>query len=227
MEKRSGSPKPPEKLTEAVLYLCQQSSEDPDFGEAKLVKLLYFADCDALERRGTPITGSTYLHLPNGPFPQDWDTVMSGMKQGGDIAVQTENGPGGYGRKRARANRTPRPGVLSEEETASLDRQIARFAQFNAGEIVSYSRRGLGWRATGHRGPVPHQGSRFRAPVKDGALLEEAERVMDEEAKRRDNPIGSRRHPAGRTPKTCRNRTSRLRPGFLRGLWKPIQRGGP
>ena len=188
MEGRSRAPETPEKLTEAVVYLCQQSSEDPDFGEAKLVKLLYFADCDALERRGASITGSTYLRLPNGPFPKDWDTVMNGMESGGDITVQTENGPSGYGRKRALANRTPRPGVLSEEETASLDRQIARFAQFNAGEIVSYSRRGLGWRATVPRGPVPHQGSRFSAPVKDAILLEEAERVMDEEAKRRATP---------------------------------------
>ena len=76
---------------------------------------------------------------------------MSGMEPGGDITVQTENGPGGYGRKRALANRTPRPGVLSEEETAPLDRQIARFAQFNAGEIANYSRRGAGM--AGHGAP--------------------------------------------------------------------------
>ena len=188
MEGQSRSPKPPEELAEAILYLCEHSSEDPNFGEAKLVKLLYFADCDAFERRGTPITGSTYLHLPNGPFPEDWAEVRSRMESDGDITVQTESAAGGYERKRAVANRPLRPGALSEEETASLDRQIARFAQFNAAEMVSYSRRGLGWRATQHPEPVPYQGSRFTAPVKDGALLEEAQRTLDEESRRRATP---------------------------------------
>ena len=188
MEERSRSPETPEKLAEAILYLCEQSSEDPDFGETKLVKLLYFADCDAFERRGTPITGSTYLHLPNGPVPENWDAVRSSMESGGDITIQTESSAGGHGLKRAAANRSLRPGALSEEETASLDRQIARFATFNAGEIVSYSRRRLGWRATQHPEPVPYQGSRFTAPVKDGVILNEAQRVMDEESRRRAAP---------------------------------------
>ena len=44
MEGRSRAPETPEKLTGAIIHLCEQSSEDTDFGEAKLVKLLYFAD---------------------------------------------------------------------------------------------------------------------------------------------------------------------------------------
>ena len=189
MEERSRSPETPETLAEAILYLCEHSSEDPDFGEAKLVKLLYFADCDAFERRGTAITGTTYLHLRNGPVPENWAAVRSRMQSSGDITIQTESSaPGGYGLKRAVAKRPLRPGALSGEETASLDRQIARFAQFNAGEIVSYSRRGLGWRATQHPEPVPYQGSRFTAPVKDGVILDEAQRVMDEEFRRRAAP---------------------------------------
>ena len=188
MEERSRSSKTPEKIAEAVIHLCKHSSEDPNFGEAKLVKLLYFADCDAFENSGAPITGSTYLHLQNGPYPENWAAIRSGMESEGDIAVKTESAPGGYERKRAVANRPLRPDILSAEETEALDRQLARFASFNAGEIVGYSHRTLGWRATQPLERIPHQGSRFSAPVKDSALLEEAQRTLDEESRRRATP---------------------------------------
>ena len=188
MEERSRSSITPEKLAEAVIHLCKQSSEDPNFGEAKLVKLLYFADCGAFENSGEPITGSTYLHLQNGPHPEHWAAIKSGMESEGDITVKTENAPGGYERKRTVANRPLRPGILSAEEIAELDRQLARFAPFNAGEMTGYSRRTLGWRATQPLEQIPHQGSRFSAPVKDAALLEEAQRTLDEESRRRAAP---------------------------------------
>ena len=212
MEKHSGSAETPEKLAEAVLYLCQQSSEDPNFGEAKLAKLLYFADCDAFEHRGEPITGSTYLHLPNGPHPENWDAVRSGMESEGDIAVRTESAPGGRERKRPTANRPLRPSLLSAEETAALDRQLARFASFNAGEIVGYSRRTLGWRATERHEPVPYQGSRFSAPVRDDVLLEEGAARHGRRIQPASHFIRSWRILAGSQPKTCRKLSERDAP---------------
>ena len=185
MERRSRFLQPPEKLAEAVVYLCKRSSEDPNFGETKLVKLLFFADCDAFEHSGTPITGSTYLHLQHGPFPENWTAIKNSMESEGDITVKTESIPGGYERKRTVANRPFRPSVFSAEEIAALDRQLDRFATFNASEIVGYSHRGLGWRATQRLEPIPYQGSRFSAPVKDDILLEEAQRIADEESRRR------------------------------------------
>ena len=185
MERHSRFLQLPEKLAEAVVYLCERSSEDPNFGETKLVKLLYFADCDAVEHRGTPITGATYLHLQQGPFPENWTAIKSSMESEGDIAVKIESAPGGYERKRTVANRPFRPSVFSAEEIAALDRQLARFASFNASEIVGYSHRGLGWRATQHLERIPYQGSRFSAPAKDETLLGEAQRIADEESRRR------------------------------------------
>ena len=185
MEERSRFPQRQDKLAEAVVYLCQRSSDDPNFGETKLVKLLYFADCDAFEHSGRPITGSTYLHFQHGPFPDNWSAFKSRMESEGDITVTAESTPGGYERKRTIANRPFNPGVLSAEEVAALDRQLGRFATFNGSEIVGYSHRELGWRSTQLLEPIPYHASRFSAPVREDVLLGEARRIADEESRRR------------------------------------------
>ena len=44
-----------DKLTEAVVYLVNRSQNDPNFGETKLVKLLYYADCAAYLQTGSQL----------------------------------------------------------------------------------------------------------------------------------------------------------------------------
>ena len=109
------------KFTEAVIHLCARSVDDPDFGETKLVKLLYYVDSAAYQSRGAPITGTTYLHFPNGPFPANWYTIKDGMERNGDIELQLENVAPGYERKRPVAKREVRAGVLSAEEIGVLN----------------------------------------------------------------------------------------------------------
>ena len=185
MQERRQFVQQPEKLAEAVVYLCQRSSGDPYFGETKLVKLLYYADCDAYQRTGEPFTGSTYLHYPNGPYPERWTNIKDRMETAGDIAVATEEVPGGYERKRTMVRRPVKPGILSEDDIAALDRQIERFAAFNAGEMMTYSHREVAWRATQAYGPMPYELSKFSAPEVDDYLIEEAKRIIGEESRRR------------------------------------------
>ena len=59
----------PDKLSAAIVYLAQRSLHDDHFGETKLVKLLYYADCAAYHRTGEPITGTTYIRMDHGPYP--------------------------------------------------------------------------------------------------------------------------------------------------------------
>ena len=175
------------KFIEAVIHLCARSADDTDFGETKLVKLLYYADSAAYQGQGAPITGTTYLHFPNGPFPANWYTIKDGMERNGEIELQLETVAPGYERKRPVAKRDVRAGVLSTEETAVLDEQIERFASFNASDMVALSHRELGWRMTGDREPIPYESSRFSAPDRDDELIQEARRIAAEDARRRAN----------------------------------------
>ena len=175
------------KFTEAVIHLCAHSVDDPDFGETKLVKLLYYADNAAYQSRGAPITGTTYLRFPNGPFPANWYTIKDRMERNGDIELQLENVAPGYERKRPVAKREVRAGVLSVEEIGVLDEQTERFVGFNASDLVAFSHRELGWRITGDREPIPFESSRFSAPERDDELIQEARRIAAEDARRRVN----------------------------------------
>ena len=83
------------KLIEAALYLSERSENDPNFGTAKLVKLLYYSDCAAYILDGTPITGTTYLHFPHGPYPENWHRVRERMEQSGDATVLRESAGAG------------------------------------------------------------------------------------------------------------------------------------
>ena len=172
------------KFVEAVIHLCARSAADPDFGETKLVKLLYYADSAAYQGQGAPITGTTYLHFPNGSFPANWYTIKDAMERNGEIEFLLESLAPGYERKRPVAKREVKAGVLSGEEITVLDDQIERFAGFNASDLVALSHRELGWRVTGDREAIPYESSKFSAPERDDKLIQEARRIATEDARR-------------------------------------------
>ena len=59
-----------EKFRELVLYIADQSIDDDWFGAVKLNKILYFCDFQAFAKQLQPITGATYVKLPEGPAPR-------------------------------------------------------------------------------------------------------------------------------------------------------------
>ena len=126
-------------------------------------------------------------HFTHGPYPDNWNEVKTSMEARGDIAVMTDVTLGGYARKLTIAQRPFNPAVLSSEETEAPHRQLERFAGFNASDIVAHSHRELGWKATEPREPIPYEASRFSAPVNDAQLSQEAQRIGDEESRRRTN----------------------------------------
>lgn len=145
-----------DKLTEAVIYLCEKSADDPNFGVIKLVQLLYYADCAAYLKRGAPITGLTYLHFPHGPYPEQWHQLRREMEAAGAVATLYEYGDDGYQRYRLLPCRTVHPETLSAADCAILDEQRERFADFNTSGIAEHSRQSGGWRSTEDGEPIPY-----------------------------------------------------------------------
>ena len=134
-----------DKLTEAVVYLAKGSENDPYFGETKLVKLLYYADCAAYLQTGAPITGVTYLRYPHGPYPEAWTTRKNAMVGAGDVDVFPEAPGIDVHRQRWIANRPVKSGILSPLEEGILSAQLQRFAGFNIATIEDYTHQEFGW----------------------------------------------------------------------------------
>ena len=170
----------PDKLAEAVLYLAERSASDPNFGETKLVKMLYFADCAAYARHGAPITGATYVHMEHGPYPQDWRATKERLVAGGlvrEIHTQTR---GGYRQHQLAANRQARAEILTAAERACLDLQLQEFAGFNAVDIEDYSHRILGWQETKTGEIIPYELSLFCQPTLTDEARERGRRIVAE-----------------------------------------------
>lgn len=145
------------KLTEATIYLSQLSVDDPDFGMTKLVKLLYYSDCAAYTQHGKPITGTTYLHFPHGPYPENWYQVRKRMEQNGDVFVMYETAAPGYHRYRLFPRRPANLELLSPDDRAILEEQVKRFGGFNAAGIEQYSHQEVGWLSTEDGEPIPYE----------------------------------------------------------------------
>lgn len=176
-----------EKLAAAVAYLTQQSLRDDRFGETKLVKLLYYADCAAYQRTGEPITGTTYIRMPHGPYPGQWQVTKRRLEDLGIIRVVGENVSTTHTRQRALPGENASIDALTEEDKTFLDEQLRRFREFTAAAIEEYSHEDLAWHATDQGAPMPYELSGIRRPG-----------PPDDETRARGNRIAKRIREEGR-----------------------------
>ena len=176
-----------EKLAAAVAYLAQQSLRDDHFGETKLVKLLYYADCAAYQRIGEPITGTTYIRMRHGPYPGQWQVTKRKLEDLGIIRVVGENVSTTHVCQRALPAENASIDALTEEEKTFLDEQLRRFREFTAAAIEEYSHEDLAWYATDQGAPMPYELSGIRQPG-----------PPDDETRARGNRIANRIREEGR-----------------------------
>ena len=168
-----------DKLIEAALYLIERSEDDPYFGMTKLVKLLYYSDCASFILRGKPITGTTYLHFPHGPYPENWYRARTSMENSGAADVLRESAGAGYHRYRLQTNRLANRELLSSEELALMDEQLQRFAGFNAAAIESYSHHEIAWRVTEDGEPMDYELAGVFAPPLSQNSIRRTQTVAD------------------------------------------------
>lgn len=133
-----------EKICAMVLYFSNKSKE---LLKTKLLKLLNYSDMIYYQENGISISGMKYVHLPYGPVPQNYD-ILFGIMAADHIAhieIQVE---GGYEKHQVIPERTVPEGVLSDSETAVMERVYDKFAGYGSSEISSYSHKENGYKAT-------------------------------------------------------------------------------
>ena len=169
-----------DKFAAAVAYLTERSRNDDNFGVVKLVKLLYYADCAAYQRAGRPITGSGYIHMSHGPYPDNWQAMLQRLEDGNAITVVKEDFPNGQQHHRPLVAAEASTDALSEADRGFLDEQLRRFADFNGKEIEEYSHDEVAWRVTPQGQKIPYEllGIRMPGPVTDDVRAR-AQRIAD------------------------------------------------
>ena len=133
-----------DKFCAMVLYLAQKGGE---LLKVKLLKLLNYSDMIFYKENGISISGSSYIHLPYGPVPKDYDMLfgMMASDQIAHIEVLFENG---YEKHQVIPDQDVPEGILSDAEAEVLDRVYERFKEFGSGEISKYSHNEKGYSST-------------------------------------------------------------------------------
>lgn len=68
-----------EKFKNVVLYILERCAGKPNVGEQVLGMLLYFSDFNNYEIYEEQMTGATYRKLPNGPVPEELESILAQM----------------------------------------------------------------------------------------------------------------------------------------------------
>src|SRR6266436_3959963 len=113
-----------EKFKELILYICEKSATDPNFGATKLNKVLFLSDFWAYGNLGKPITGVEYMKLPFGPAPRPLVPIRKEMQENGDLAIQETTLDPTMARKRPVNLRAADLSRFSAEEIAIVDQVL-------------------------------------------------------------------------------------------------------
>lgn len=142
------------KFKQLILYAAQQHAVAPYFGKVLLAKVLFWSDFECFAKTGRSITGLSYEKLPNGPVPENYDSVLNFMQREGELSLMPEQA-GAYTQYRPVALVEPDLSLFSDTEREIIDRVISQHQTMTAGEASAYSHGTIGWQVARPRERIP------------------------------------------------------------------------
>lgn len=146
-----------EKFKELILYICEKSATDPNFGATKLNKLLFLSDFWAYGNLGQPITGVEYMKLRYGPAPRPLVPVREEMQNNRELAIQETTLDPKMARKRPVNLRAANLTLFSAEEIALVDQILEWGKAANASDVSRYTHDWHGWIAAQEGETIPYE----------------------------------------------------------------------
>ncbi|HXX79917.1 MAG TPA: Panacea domain-containing protein, partial [Thermodesulfovibrionales bacterium] len=126
------------KLKELILYIADKCKDDPSFGATKLNKILFLADMNYYALHGKSITGSTYIHKPNGPVAKRMLPALHSLKKEKSATI-LEDLYFGYVRKKVVPGRGPNMSLFTEEQISLVTFLVEKTMGMTATEISRWS----------------------------------------------------------------------------------------
>jgi uncharacterized phage-associated protein len=138
-----------EKLAALIAYIGAHAE---DLYKTKLNKLLFYADFVHFYLHGTSISGSRYLHLPHGPVPERYETILATLADAGVVGIQK-----GQGYEIVVSEDDVFPGKLSREESATVDWVLENFGRMTTAQIREFSHAEKAYKYTRLGEPIAYQ----------------------------------------------------------------------
>ncbi len=158
------------KFRELILYIAQQTADDPWFGDTHLNKALYWADAKSYVRLGRPMTGARYFKLQFGPGARALKPVREELVREGLVEIQERQT-----RKTLPRKRPADTSLFSEEELALVDEVIAWLGGQTAGQVRDVSHEeSAGWRLVGMKEDIPYYTALISSEMPSEATVAQA-----------------------------------------------------
>ncbi len=153
----SGMPPDDRKMRELILFVAQESVDDPRMGATKLNKALYHIDFAAYRDFGHSITGQPYRRLSQGPVPRYLLKFRDQLIAQGAAHVEQK----GVGMPNPMevivADRESDVSVFTAEEVALVRRVLAGM-KHKSGDVLSReSHELIGWIAAEDGEDIPYE----------------------------------------------------------------------
>ena len=146
-----------ERFKELILYIADQSADDPRFGMSKLNKILYFADFKAFGIIGRSITGATYERRDGGPAPREMLAALREMEDIGEI-VRIERDYLNYRQKVVQALRPSQAHeVFEDREREIVSVILGELRTRDSDQVRVLSSLDHGWRLADRGEEVPYE----------------------------------------------------------------------
>ncbi|MCK9495552.1 MAG: Panacea domain-containing protein [Dehalococcoidia bacterium] len=146
-----------QRFKELILFIADQSKDDPRFGATKLNKILYFADFKAFLALGSSISGATYIRMDRGPVPEEMLATLREMEDAGDIS-RVERKYYNYTQKVVVPLRDSAvEDLLSSAERELLEAVLSELRLLDAAQVSALSHLDHGWRIADDREVIPYE----------------------------------------------------------------------
>lgn len=145
-----------QKFKELILYIAEKAKDDPNFGDIKLNKVLFWSDMLAYGYLGEAITGATYQKLEHGPAARRLLPARRELKRAGDADTVTR---GRFYRHRLTVNRRlPDTRRFSTDQLDIVDEVFAMVSGGTAADASDFSHEeSAGWRLVELQEDIPYQ----------------------------------------------------------------------
>jgi putative zinc finger/helix-turn-helix YgiT family protein len=133
-----------ERFKAMVLHFCKA----PGVPRTKLNKLMWYADFLGFRENTTSISGVRYAHLPHGPAPDNYDTLLAWLTGAEGVLRTEEISLGQHDWEVLVSSAAPDYSVFSNRELNILTRVAERFGEDTARSISEMSHREDGYLET-------------------------------------------------------------------------------
>ncbi|MCY4456130.1 MAG: Panacea domain-containing protein [Chloroflexi bacterium] len=146
------------KFRNLVLYIGQRAWDDATLGKTRLYKTLWLSDFLAYARLGHSITGADYVHMPQGPGPDNAEQLLQSMLDDGELQIRSEPRYA-YAIQRPLAQREPELDELfAPSEIAIVEEVLRQFDGQHAVDTSEWSHEhSVGWRLTEDGERIPYE----------------------------------------------------------------------